>query len=437
MIALLGHCSAREQMIFQRLSRECGDEVRFYLIGEHPVVSGDPRTVKVRPDDPKANARLIREDGVSLVLITDTLLLQTDALDACTAEGIAALGPSRHAALIEARKSLTKDIATAAGVPTPQGWLVKTAEEAKALLRRNWSEDHKYVVKTDALIADAIHRAMVPEDLEEGEQDVDEELEALLIAHEDAGLVIERRVTGFETSVHVLWDGSSYVLMPPVRDYKRVGDGDTGPNTFGAASIACGHGFGPELERALRERIIEPALSAIADAGYGYRGFVYFGVMLLEDGPTLLEINVRPGNPEFIALLGLLDGGFCDLVRHAAAGTLHRAGVSWHRKYCGTVFALGAGYPHTMTPAPVPIVGLEEAVAAGDTLVEDVARGADGRLQVAGGRVAAPFALGDTIEAARERVAKRLADISFEGKHFRSDLGYAIHPKLFAAPAAS
>ncbi|MEM7316280.1 MAG: phosphoribosylglycinamide synthetase C domain-containing protein [Planctomycetota bacterium] len=359
--------------------------------------------------------------------------MQTEAVDACVAEGIRVLGPSHHAAELEDHKSLTKRLATKAGVPTPESWLVKTATEAKSILRRNWTETDRFVVKTDALIADAIHRAMVPETLEESEQDVDEELAALLVAHRDEGLLIERRIDGFETSVHILWDGSSYILLPPVRDYKRVGDGDTGPNTYGAASIACGRGFSPELEQQLRKRIIEPTLEELQRSGYDYHGFVYFGIMLLEDGPSLLEINVRPGNPEFVAILGLLRSGFCDLIEHATSGTLQKAKAEWHRKhYCGTVFAMANGYPQTMTPSPVPITGLEKAVLEGNTVVEDVALDTSGSLVVSGGRVAAPFALGPTIETVREEIHDTLAHIQFDGMHHRGDLGFGLDPRLFA-----
>ena len=294
-------------------------------------------------------------------------------------------------------------------------------------------QTEQYVVKADALIPDAIHRAMVPESLEEAERDVDEEFEALAIAGRKEGLLIERRVTGFETSVHVLWDGSSYILFPPVRDYKRVGDGDTGPNTYGAASIACGFGFSAELERQLRDRIIEPTLEALSRNGYGYRGFVYFGVMLLDDGPNLLEINVRPGNPEFVALLGLLRSSFRDLIDHATNGTLHSTKVEWHRDlYSGVVFAMGEGYPETMTPPRVPISGAREAVEAGNAVVEDVGLDESGALIVTGGRVIAPIALGPGIESVRGRIDDILAGIHFDGMHYRRDLGFGLDPRLFA-----
>jgi len=434
MLGILGHGSAREHMCFLRLGAECGDDLRFYQIGANPAVARDPRSVDVTTERHGDIADRIHEDGIEALMVTDAFLLQSDMVDTCISHGIRVLAPSRHAAKIEDRKSLTKRMVSQAGVPTPEGWHVTSAKEAKDLLRANWRDGKRYVVKADALIADAVHRAMVPETLEESERDVDEELDALIAAHVEPALVIERRVDGFETSVHVVWDGESYILLPPVRDYKRVGDGDTGQNTYGAASLACGRGFDPALERQLRERIIEPTLAKLAQEGYAYRGFVYFGVMLLEDGPTLLEINVRPGNPEFVALLGLLNSSFRDLVVHAAEGSLHKVRVEWlEDSYCGAVFAMAAGYPEVMDPDTVPIAGLEEALLTGQVVLEDVAETDDGTLVVAGGRVAASVVVAPSIGKARQAALEALSRIRFEGMHFRSDLGYGIDARLFAA----
>lgn len=435
MIGLYGHASAKEHICFLRLCEEYGDAVRFYQTGENPIIAADPRTLSVGQQDPHRVARQAIEDGVELFLVTDTLFLQGGAVDICRAEGIRVLGPSHHAAEIEDHKSLMKRLVLDADVPAPENWVLHTAEDAKALLREHWSEGHRYVVKADALIPDAAHRSMVPETLEEAEHDVDLALAALAKFGRSEGILIERRIAGFETSVHVLWDGDSYVLFPPVRDYKRVGDGDTGPMTYGAASIACGRGFAPELEQQLRERIIEPTLGALAQNGYGYHGFVYFGVMLLDDGPELLEINVRPGDPEFVALLGLLKSSFRDLIDYAANGKLHQANVTWHKDlFSGAVFAMGAGYPDTMTPEPVPITGAANAVSAGNAVVEDIGCDSEGQHIVTGGRVIAPIATGPSIEAVRDRIHETLAQVHFEGMHHRTDLGYGLDPRLFAKP---
>jgi phosphoribosylamine---glycine ligase len=433
MLGLYGHASAREHICFLRLAEECQDGFRFYQVGDNPILSKDPCSVPVSGRDFRQDAQKIKDDGIEVLLVTDAFYLQTDIVDACAAEGIRVLAPSRHSAEVEDHKSLMKHLVTEGHVPAPESWLVHSAEDARKILRQHWSATENFVVKADALIADAIHRVMVPESLEEAERDVEEEFAALALAGRREGLLIERRLIGFETSVHVLWDGSSYVLFPPVRDYKQVGNGDTGPNTYGAASIACGRGFSPDLERQLREKIIEPSLEALSRTGYGYRGFVYFGVMLEDTGPTLLEINVRPGNPEFVALLGLLRSGFRDLIVHAASGTLHQTQVEWHQNlYSGAVFAMGKGYPDTMTPAPVPIEGAMEAVNAGDAVVEDIGLDENGALVVTGGRVIAPIALGSSIDAVRSNIHQILDGIHFDGMHFRSDLGFGLDARLFA-----
>jgi phosphoribosylamine---glycine ligase len=434
MFGLYGPGNARDHACMLRLVKENdGRDIRFYHCGANPVLFREPWCVAVPENSPTEAAEHAREDGTRFVLITDTDLLQAGAADAFRQEGITVLGPDRHASRVEGSKALMKKLVREAGIPSPESWVVTSAKDAKTFLRNHWSRQDQFVIKTDRFVHDGKHRSMVPDSLGEGMEDVDEELAALFKAHEASGLVIERRVTGFETSVHVLCDGSFYVLLPPVRDYKQVFDGDRGPNTNGAAALAFGGGFPAELDLLLRKRIIEPALDQLQRAGYGYRGFIYFGVMLTSEGPVLLEINVRPGNPEFVALLDLLASDFHDLIEHAAAGNLHQASVRWHAdRYSGCVFALAEDYPETEDVATRPIEGLEDAVAEGRTVTEGVGALPEGGLAVAGGRVAAPIANAKTIEDVKQRVYGTLSRIRFEGKHHRSDLGYGIAEGLFS-----
>lgn len=436
MIGVYGHGSARDSACLLRLEAELGlGAVRFFECGKNAVLDAKPSSVPVRIEDHRETAKLARADGIRHVLITDAQVLQTPVADSLVSAGIPVLGPSCHAAQLEGSKGLMKRLVTAAGVPTPEGRLFESVADAKAFLKENWTDERQFVVKTNRFIMDGSHRSMVPGNLAEGLEDLDEELDALLAAHEPAGFVVERRISGFETSVHVLWDGDTYILFPPVRDYKPVHDGDNGPNTNGAAALACGRGFSRELEGKLRKRIIESMLGQLSRSGYGYRGFLYFGVMLCDGEPQLLEINVRPGNPEFIVLLALLRSGFGDLIEHAIAGTLHKARVEWHRdRYSGAVFAMAEGYPGVETVGATPISGLEDALASGRLVTEGVARSPDGRYAVSGGRVAAPVATADTIEATKQAVYQDLAGIDFAGKHFRGDLGFGIADGLFKAP---
>ncbi|MCG8559425.1 MAG: hypothetical protein MI824_06475 [Hyphomicrobiales bacterium] len=434
MIGVYGPGSARDHACLLRLEAELGaSEVCFFDCGDNAVLCEALSTVPARIDDARETARLALEAGVRHMVITDADVLQTPVADAFTAARIPVFGPALHAAQVEGSKGLMKKLVASAGVPAPEGLVFDTLAETKSFLKNNWSAERQFVVKTDRFIYDP-HRTMVPGDLSEGLKDVDEELEALLAASEPPGFIVERRISGFETSLHVLWDGDTYVLFPPVRDYKPVGDGDKGPNTNGAAAIACGRGFSEDLEAKLRRRIIEPMLAQMNRSGYGYRGVVYFGVMLVDGEPQLIEINVRPGNPEFIVLLSLLRSNFADLIEYTIAGTLHKARIDWHEEcYGGTVFAMAAGYPETQTVAAAEISGLEDALATGRFVTEGIGRSSNGRCVVSSGRVAAPVAVADTIEATHHAVYRDLARIDFAGKHFRGDLGFGIADSLFAA----
>ncbi len=435
MIGVYGPGSARDHACLLRLKTELGtSEVRFFDCGGNAVLGAAPLTVPARIDDAQETARLALEAGVRHMVITDAEVLLTPVADALAAAGIPVFGPALHAAQVEGSKGLMKKLVASAGVPAPEGLLFDTLAETKSFLKDNWSAERQFVVKTDRYIYDPHRRTMVPGDLGEGLKDVDEELEALLAASEPSGFIVERRISGFETSVHVLWDGETYVLCPPVRDYKPVRDGDNGPNTNGAAAIACGRGFSKDLEAKLRRRIIEPMLAQMNRSGYGYRGVVYFGVMLVDGEPQLIEINVRPGNPEFIVLLSLLRSNFADLIECTIAGTLHKARIDWHEEcYSGTVFAMAAGYPETQTVAAAEISGLEDALATGRFVTEGIGQSSNGRFVVSSGRVAAPVAVADTIETTHHAVYRDLARIDFAGKHFRGDLGFGIADSLFAA----
>jgi len=434
LLGLYGPGSARDHACLLRLHKESeGRDIRFFNCGTNAVLSRLPWAVTVPEENPSEAAKRTREEGARIVLITDAELLQAAAVDAFRREGMTVLGPDLHASRLEGSKALMKTLVGDAHVPSPESWLVKTADDAKTFLRDHWSPSEQFVIKTDHLIRDGKHRSMVPDNLNEGLLDVDEEIAALLKAHAAGGLIIERRVAGFETSVHVLWDGSSYALFPPVRDYKQVGDGDRGPNTNGAAALAFGGGFSPGIEQALRTRLIEPTLEQLQRSAYSYRGFLYFGVMLTSEGPVLLEINVRPGNPEFAVLLDLLASDFHDLVENAAVGSLHRASVTWHTdRYAGCVFAMAKDYPETEDVAVTPIEGLEEIVAEGRTVTEAVGLLPQGRLAVTGGRIAAPVANAQSIEKVKSEVYGTLSRIRFDGMHYRGDLGYGIADNLFA-----
>lgn len=436
MLAIYGPGSARDHACALRLSRECGvGRFRFYMAGTNAILTRSPWTILCRKDDFIGAARSAREDAVDVVLITDATMLTAGAADAFLAEGVTVLGPDSQASAIEGHKAVMKRLVRGASVRTPQSWYFDSMEPAFAFLRENWSEGQRYVVKTDEFIQDPNLRTMLPTNLKEALVDVGAEVRQLSREHRSAGVVVEQWISGFETSVHVLWDGNDYVLLPPVRDYKPVRDGDRGPNTNGAAALACGRGFDYCLESRLRSEIIEPILNHLSRTGYSYRGFLYFGIMLTDEGPMVLELNVRPGNPEFVALLGLLKTDFSELIELAARGKLQTAKIAWKSEdYCGVVFALARGYPEIDAVAPTRIDGLEEMIEQNNIVAEGVGEDEEGGLVVTGGRVVAAIGSAPAIESVRHTVYADLNRVRFEGKHYRSDLGFGLADNLFAAP---
>ena len=370
------------------------------------------RNVPLKADAPDAVAALARQERVELVVVGPEAPLVAGVADALAAEGIACFGPVAAAARLEGSKAFAKEIMAEAGVPTAdfQVFTDVAAAEAYAVAKG------RIVVKADGLAAGK--GVIVAPDAEAARAAV-----RAVAAMGAAGqqLVLEELLEGEEVSVIALCDGERYVLLPPAQDHKRVGEGDTGPNTGGMGAYCPVPFLTPEALAQVGERVIAPMLAVMRRRGAPFKGALYAGLMLTRSGPKVLEFNARFGDPETQVLMLQLGEDLLPLLDACARGRLEpRSLVLAPGASVGVVLA-AEGYPDAPRRGQ-RIEGLD-AVPAGASVFMAGVEAKDGALLTAGGRVLTVCARGDDLVEARQRAYAAIPGIRFEGMHFRRDIG--------------
>lgn len=357
-----------------------------------------------------------REHHVDLTVVGPEEPLARGIADAFAAAGLTLFGPRAEAARIEASKAWAKEVMQAAGVPTAQAVVVREIAEALAVLD---GVRFPVVIKASGLAAGK--GAVVVPDRSEAERVLRWMLVERGLGSAADEVLIEEYLEGREASFLVITDGQQVIPLLPARDYKRVGDRDTGPNTGGMGAYAPVPDITPALREEIIETIIAPTLGELRRRGIVYRGVLYAGLMLTSDGPKVLEFNCRFGDPETQALLPLLDGDFAAVLLAAAQGHLEAAPpLQWRSGVCVTVVLASGGYPGSYRTG-LPIEGVE-------TVPEDViifhagTKRQDHQLVTAGGRVLNISAVAPTFEEARQRVYAAIERIHIPGMIYRRDI---------------
>ena len=363
------------------------------------------------PADPAAVVALARAHGIDLVVIGPEAPLIAGVADACRAAGIAAFGPSAAAAQLEGSKGFTKDLCARIGIPTAAYVRAETMAEGLAALGRFGAP---VVIKADGLAAGKGVTVAATR----------EEAEAAIRAAGDGPLVIEEFLEGEEASLFALSDGATVRFLACAQDHKRVGEGDTGPNTGGMGAYSPA----PVLTEALRERamgeIVLPTVGAMAEAGIPFVGVLYAGLMLTAEGPKLIEYNARFGDPECEAIMPRLVGDLGELLLSAATGTLEEFGeIELEQAHTMTVVVAAQGYPGTPKAGGL-IDGLDEAEEDGAIVFQAGTRADGDRIVASGGRVLAVTAAGETLGDAREAAYAAVGRIDFADGFHRRDIGW-------------
>jgi phosphoribosylamine---glycine ligase len=365
--------------------------------------------------DPLELALGLRPD---LVVIGPEGPLVAGLADRLSEHGIAAYGPSRAAAALEASKAFMKEFAVRHRIPTARHVVVRDASELAPALA---SFREPPVVKADGLCAGK--GVVVASEIEEAECAAREMLSGKLFGEAGRAVVLEERLTGAEASVHAICDGERALVLPAAQDHKRIGDGDTGPNTGGMGTYAPAPLVTPELGDRIRREVIEPTLRGMAAEGAPFRGTLFAGVMISQSGePSLLEFNVRFGDPETQVLVNVVEGDLAEALSVAARGSLEPGLLRPARRHAVCVVLAAAGYPGTPRTGDV-IEGIAEAERAPGVRVYHAGTRRQGdRLLTAGGRVLGVTAFGESLEQAHARAYRAADAIRFDGRQLRRDI---------------
>jgi len=365
------------------------------------------------------------EITADLVVIGPEVPLVDGLADQLREQGRLVVGPGADGAQVEGSKAFMKDLLVEAGVPTAGHWTITDVDEARTVLE---GLTPPYVVKTDGLAAGK--GVLVTMDLAEAVADVADKLAGLTFGAAGTTVVIEEGLEGPECSLIALCDGLTAVPFAPAQDFKRISDGDLGPNTGGMGAYSPMPHVDESMTTALMEVAVLPTLATLRSRGIDYRGLLYAGLMLTSSGPKVIEFNVRFGDPEAQVILPRITSDLFDLLVAAAKGEL-TAPPTFSDQVAVTVVMAAAGYPAS------PVTGMAiSGLGADGQLVEPIdgvtvfhagttRPDPDGPFVVSGGRVLAVTGLGDTLAEARNRAYDGAHQIDFEGVQRRSDIAAA------------
>ncbi|SDS98152.1 phosphoribosylamine--glycine ligase [Nocardioides scoriae] len=395
----------REHALALALSRDPGvSEV--HAAPGNPGIAAVATLHDVDPLDGRAVGDLAVALGIDLVVVGPEAPLVAGVADAVRARGISCFGPSQEAARLEGSKAFAKDVMASAGVPTAMARVCTTPEQAEEALD---AFGPPYVVKEDGLAAGK--GVVVTEDRE------------VALAHALAceQVLVEEFLDGPEVSLFALTDGYTVYPLQPAQDFKRIGDGDAGPNTGGMGAYTPLPWAPPGLVAEVLDSVLQPTVDELARRDTPFAGLLYAGLALTSRGTRVVEFNARFGDPETQPLLALLDSPLGVLLKASADAALHEVDPPrWRSGAAVAVVMASRGYPEGSSSGDV-ITGTEQAQAHADVVHAGTAL-RDGDLVTAGGRVLAVTAVGDDVADARDRAYRGVAEISFTGAQWRTDI---------------
>ena len=361
-----------------------------------------------------------REQAIDLVVVGPEAPLAAGLADQLREAGVAVFGPGADGAQLEASKQWAKALMVEAAIPTAGHWPARSRQEALAILE---AQGRPLVVKADGLAAGK--GVTVADSLDEARAAI-EEIFAGRFGGAGASLVLEERTEGPEVSVFALCDGERLVLLPPAQDHKRIGEGDTGPNTGGMGAYAPAPLLDAAGLESVRQQVLEPTLAALRTRGITYRGVIYAGLMLTETGPSVIEFNCRFGDPECETLMPLLGPELAEVLLACALGRLDEApSLSITPRCSACVIAAAQGYPGEIRKGD-PIESRLEPADDRQLFHAGTRRDAEGRCLSSGGRVLAMVAQADDFDTAFARAYAGLSQVQFEGMTYRRDIGHQV-----------
>jgi len=382
------------------------------------------KNIPLSPIDFIAVKSFVLENNIDIVVVGPEEPLVLGIYDFFVGDAelykIPVIGPSKYGAQLEGSKDFAKAFMNRHSIPTAKyaTFTIDNLEEGLTFLKNMKSP---YVLKADGLAAGK--GVLIIHDLDEAQAELKSMLQHEKFGEASKKVVIEQFLDGIELSVFIVTDGHSFKLLPEAKDYKRIGEGDTGPNTGGMGAISPVPFADAAFMDKVHNRIIVPTVKGLKSEGIVYKGFVFFGLICVKGDPYVIEYNCRMGDPETEVVIPRLKSDILDLFEGVASNTLSERDIQFIDKSAATVMMVAGGYPDVYEKGK-QIYGLNSVV---DSLVFHAGTIADGpSVLTSGGRVLAVTSYGKNIEVAIEKAYEAVSKISFEGAYYRKDLGQDV-----------
>jgi len=405
---------AREHSLVWKLSQS-PRVAKLYVAPGNAGTGLIAENLNVQATDLQSLAQVAREKNIDLAVVGPEVPLAAGIADLFQSRGIPIFGPSREATKIESSKVFAKDLMHKYGIPCAKSRSFSSCNEAKDYTH---SQKPPIVVKADGLAAGK--GAILAYSIDDALNALSAIMQDRILGSAGDQVLVEECLEGKEVSLLALTDGKAVVPMVPACDYKRVFDGDQGPNTGGMGAYSPPNFFDTEMINLVKETILEPVVRAMAKEGKPYKGVLYAGLMVTDDGPKVLEFNARFGDPENQVMMPRLESDLVEIMLAVIEGRLDEIKVEWSDEACIAVVVASGGYPGSYKTG-IPITGLDTVDK--DILVFHAGTKAEGGvIHTDGGRVLTVAATGRNIAEAREKVYNNLPRIHFEGCHYRKDI---------------
>ena len=393
---------------------------KLYVAPGNAGTAAIAENVNIGVTDFKAIADFIADKRIQMVVVGPEDPLVEGVRDYLQADGrfdgLLIVGPGKDGAILEGSKDFAKEFMIRHAIPT-SAYLTVTAENIAEGLKFLETLKAPYVLKADGLAAGK--GVLILNDLAEAQKELKEMLEGKF-GKASARVVIEEFLRGIEISVFVITDGKDYKILGSAKDYKRIGDGDTGLNTGGMGAVSPVPFADAEFNRKVEERVVRPTVEGLKKDGIDYRGFIFLGLMNVGGDPMVIEYNVRMGDPETEVVMPRLKTDLAELFEATAKGELKNCAFELDNRYCTTVMLVAKGYPGSYEKGKeISGTGLVK-----DSLVFHAGtKLQDNKVVTNGGRVIAVSSFGNTIPEALEISYRNVEKVCFDGKNFRHDIG--------------
>ncbi len=367
-------------------------------------------------------AKFAKENCIDLTIVGPEAPLVDGVVDIFKKEGLTIFGPSKKAAQLEGSKAYMKNILKKYNIPTAA--FIETSNKKDAYDFIDKMKNLPIVVKADGLCGGK--GVIIAQSKEEAKNTVDDMLNGSSFGEAGETVIVEEFLDGYELSVFAICDGENYKVLPAAQDHKRVGDGDTGPNTGGMGAYAPTSLVNDDIYKKIEERVIKPTLKGMQEENAPFEGVLFIGIMVVKGEPIVLEYNVRFGDPECEILMPLIESKVSELFYYGATKQLDKLDIKFKNKFAVGVVMASANYPYSSSaPSIISLSNIVDKELLENSHISFAGvEKKDGNLIATGGRVAVCVAIGDSIKEARDRAYLLSSEISFDGKKFRSDIAY-------------